>query len=191
MFKLYLCGVHPFVYIQSKVKVHVRQQHIFQLIQDVSKSLFRLRRRRIFSAPRPSDLILFLFIYFLLYLLLFHFIYFLDYYFVYFHFIFLYNYLILCIFWIIVLFCYFIYLYFIIVVYIYILSVLLFFIYNYYFVRYQTCVWKLVDELLLTSENSFNTDQNEFCWVMQSIFKISASVAGEQCWRVGHVVVWW
>lgn len=148
-----------------KVKVHVRQQHIFQLIQDVSKSLFRLRRRRIFSAPRPSDLILFIIIIFFVFIiisfclfsgLLFYFI-------------------ILFIF--ILYFCIFIIIFF----------VLLFFIYNYYFVRYQTCVWKLVDELPLTSENSFNTDQNEFCWV----FKISASVTGEQCWRVGHVVVWW
>lgn len=147
-----------------KVKVHVRQQHIFQLIQDVLKSLFRLRRRRIFSAPRPSDLILFIFFFFCIY-----------------------YYFILFIFWIIILFIilFIFILYF--CIFIIIFFVLLFFIYNYYFVRYQTCVWKLVDELLLTSENSFNTDQNEFCWV----FKVSASVTGEQCWRVGHVVVWW
>lgn len=140
MVKLYLCGVHPFVYIQSKVKVHVRQQHIFQLIQDVLKSLFRLRRRRIFSAPRPSDLILFIFFFFCIY-----------------------YYFILFIFWIIILFIilFIFILYF--CIFIIIFFVLLFFIYNYYFVRYQTCVWKLVDELLLTSENSFNTDQNEFC----------------------------
>lgn len=164
VYKLYLCGVHPFVYIQSKVKVHVRQQHIFQLIQDVSKSLFRLRRRRIFSAPRPSDLILFIIIIFFVFIIisfcLFSWL--------------LFNFIILFI-----SILYFLYYYY--------FFVLLFFIYNYYFVRYQTCVWKLVDELLLTSENSFNTDQNEFCWV----FKISASVTGEQCWRVGHVVVWW
>lgn len=147
-----------------KVKVHVRQQHIFQLIQDVSKSLFRLRRRRIFSAPRPSDLILFIIIIFFVFIII--------------------SFCLFSglLFYFIILFIFILYF-----LYYYYFFVLLFFIYNYYFVRYQTCVWKLVDELPLTSENSFNTDQNEFCWV----FKVSASVTGEQCWRVGHVVVWW
>lgn len=53
-----------------KVKVHVRQQHIFQLIQDVLTSLFRLRRRRIFSAPHPSDLILFIYLFFIVFIII-------------------------------------------------------------------------------------------------------------------------